>query len=651
MGAFFPALASAIVLAAQQSAPPAQTFRSSVDVVRVDVSAADGDGRPIRDLAAGDFELRVDGRSRKIVSAQFVSVPTAAEQPPPTGSPATPYTSNANAAGGRLIMIVVDRSSIAPGHGKAAIDAASRFVRRLNQADRVALATIPLGPQVTFTADHALVERRIQEIDGSALKSFGVRGLGITDALAFERKDALGMQNAIERECGNASVGEGGRGGGQSEVMVCVSQVRSEANAIAEDARERARNSIRGLRALIDSLPPSQTPKIMVLISEGLVVDREVAQLSWLDAKAAAAHVTIYSLHLESSQFDASRSRPPATATSDRVVQEEGMFRLAQATRGDVFRVISNSDFAFQRLSLELSGYYLLGFEPDSGDRDGRPHDISVAVRRKGVTVRSRRQFTIDPVVARTAEREIVAALRDPLPAAEIPIKLSTYSFRDPNHEKLRLLIAAEIDRSINPSGQVSAGYVVVDFEGKHVASQMDTPIPETVRAGRIQRYFSTALVDPGKYTVKFAVVDDARRGTVERLVDAQLTPAGPIRATDLLLADSLGGASALPVAPAVSGELAGNAIFGYLELFAEDGKTLESASVTLEIAESETSRVLERIPMTLDTPKESTRARVAAAKANVSRLAPGSYVARAVIAVGLDAVGQVTRPFTIAPR
>ena len=480
MGVLFAVVGLALVLAGQQTAPPAQPFRSSVDVVRVDVSAIDGTGRPIRDLTVGDFELRVDGRSRKIVSAQFVSVPPAEASAVPAAASTAQYTSNADAAGGRLIMIVVDRSSIAAGRGRAAIEAASRFVRQLNRADRVALATIPHGPQVTFTADHSLVERRIQEIDGTALPSFGVKGLGITDALAFERKDALGMQNVVERECGNASVGDGGRGGGQSDVMVCVSQVRSEAGAIAEDARERARNSIRGLRALIESLPPSQTPKMMVLISEGLVIDREVAQLAWLDAKAAAAHVTIYSLHLESSQVDASRPRPPARPSSDRAVQEEGLHRLAQATRGDVFRVMSNSDFAFQRLSLELSGYYLLGFEPDSGDRNGRPHDISVGVRRNGVTVRSRRQFTIEATPDRTAEREIVATLRDPLPAAEIPIKLAAYSFRDPNHEKLRLLIAAEIDRSINPEGQMSAGYVVVDFDGKHVGSQMDTPIPAT---------------------------------------------------------------------------------------------------------------------------------------------------------------------------
>jgi hypothetical protein len=65
------------LLAAQAPAPGTQPFRSSIDVVRVDVSAIDGSGRPIADLTASDFELRVDGRPRTIVSAQFVAVPSA----------------------------------------------------------------------------------------------------------------------------------------------------------------------------------------------------------------------------------------------------------------------------------------------------------------------------------------------------------------------------------------------------------------------------------------------------------------------------------------------------------------------------------------------------------------------------------------------
>ncbi|MET0216130.1 MAG: VWA domain-containing protein [Vicinamibacterales bacterium] len=643
-------LTLAALLHQAQAAPPVQRFKTSVDVVQVDVSAIDGNGQPVLGLTAADFELRVDGRPRSISSVQFVSVPPTVELQRTSSTAAVlPYASNAEAAGGRLIMVVVDRSSIATGRGKAAIEAASRFVGQLNRADRVALASIPNGPQVTFTADHALVQRRIREIDGTAVADIGEHNLGIVDAMAFERKNDAAMEAIYERECGTPAVGAGGRGGGQGEVRICQNTVRSEANVVAADARERARTSIQGLEALLDSLPPSHTPKMLVLITEGLVVDRELSQLSWLEAKAAAAHVTIYTLMLDRSQTDASQRRPEAQPAANRAMRQQGLDFIAQATRGDVFQVMSNSDFAFRRLALELSGYYLLGFEPEDRDRGGTAHTIAVTVKRRGVTVRSRRQFRIDPGASKTLDSQVVAALRDPLPAAEIPIKLATFSFRDPIHDKLRLLIGADIDRSVNPDGHLSAGYVVVDFDGKLAASQMDTLQPPA-HAQAIQHYFSTVAVDAGRYTVKLVVVDDAgRRGSVEMLADAHLTATGPLQATDLLIADAAGKAATLPLAPVVGGDITGHTLYAYMELFAEAADALGQASVTLEVASAlDPATVVERVPLELRVSQDSARFRIASGRVNIARTPPGDYVARAVVAVGLEAVGEVRRPFRI---
>jgi hypothetical protein len=388
---------------------------------------------------------------------------------------------------------------------------------------------------------------------------------------------------------------------------------------------------------------------MMVLISEGLVVERELTQLSWLEAKAAAAHVTIYSLLLDRSQTDAAQRRPEAEPAANRAVREQGLDFIAQATRGDVFRVLSNSDFAFQRLALELSGYYLLGFEPEERDRSGTPHTINVSVKRRGVTVRSRRQFRIEPGGPKTLEDEVVAALRDPLPASEIPIKLAAYSFRDPVHDKLRLLIGADIDRSINPEGQLSTGYVVVDFDGKLAASQMDTLQPPA-HDQAVQQYFSTVAIDPGKYSIKLVVVDDAgRRGSVELLTEAHLTEAGPVRATDLLIADTKGTAATLPLAPVVGGDVTGNTLYAYMELFGDVPTSLEQASITLEVASAAApATVLERVPLELRVSKETARCRIASGRVNISRIPPGDYVSRAVVAIGLNAVGEVRRPFRV---
>jgi hypothetical protein len=273
-----------------------------------------------------------------------------------------------------------------------------------------------------------------------------------------------------------------------------------------------------------------------------------------------------------------------------------------------------------------------------------------VKVRRNGVTVRSRRQFTAGAATVRTPESEILRTLRDPLPATDIPIKLTTFTLRDRQQLKMRLLIAAEIDRTANPSGAMSVGYVLVDFNGKLVASQAASALPRSGReTDSVGRYLSTVLVDPGKFSLKLVVVDDARRrGSVERLAVADLTTAGPLRATDLLIADAAGRTSDMPLVPSVTGQITGKAFDSYLELVGTTAEALADASVTLEIAQNEKAPALERVPVPLVPVKENALSRVAAVRVNIERFAPGNYVARAVIAVGLDSVGQVIRPFTI---
>src|SRR5688500_14928755 len=107
------ALAAALLLlllaAPQDPQPPRTTFRSAVDLVPVDVSVVDRNGRPVSDLAAEDFTLTVDGRPRRIASAQFIAAERATTEAPPK---TREYASNAGATGGRLIMIAVDSNNI-----------------------------------------------------------------------------------------------------------------------------------------------------------------------------------------------------------------------------------------------------------------------------------------------------------------------------------------------------------------------------------------------------------------------------------------------------------------------------------------------------------------------------------------------------------
>ena len=60
--------APAAAAAAQQQ----PTFRTGVDVITVDVGAVDSRGQPVTDLHAPEFTVKIDGKPRRVVSADLV---------------------------------------------------------------------------------------------------------------------------------------------------------------------------------------------------------------------------------------------------------------------------------------------------------------------------------------------------------------------------------------------------------------------------------------------------------------------------------------------------------------------------------------------------------------------------------------------------
>jgi VWFA-related protein len=639
------AAAVSVHAARDQDQPPQEpkaTFRTAVDLVPVDVSVIDRDGRPVDDLKPEDFVLTVDGKPRRIASAEFIRLGggEAVPAPPPY------YSTNAKAAGGRLIMLIVDQGSIAPGGARVAIEAAARFIDRLNPSDRLALFVIPgAGPQIDFTANHTMVRAMLKRIVGQAQAPIGPHRVGISEALRVDRGDELAMMGIIDRECAGFRVA--------AEIAACREAVAAAAREAIADVRNQTRNSILSLRYIMERLAETRTPKTVIYMAEGLVIDRDFAELSWFPSVAARGQVSLYVLQIDSKQFDATSSRVSPSRLEDLAVAEEGLSLMAGLARGAVFRVVSNADYAFNRLSLEISAYYLLSFEPEAGDRDGKAHKIKIEIpARRNVAVRARGEFTVDPPRAHTDEEFVVETLRSPLLASEIGLKVATYTFRDPDSQKLRILFAAEIDRSLNPSGRLAAGYALVDARANTVASHFEPEVKSSVSAPtRTQQFVGAAdAPGPGVYVMKLAVVDSAgRRGSVEHSFRAQLTSAGQIRATDLMIAEVAPTTSQTGLVPAVAAEFTTDTLHGYLELYSDSPEALGSTEVTLEVAEGEDGRALDSAPVEFTREEGPSRRRVAEGAVPIALLPPGDYVARAVITVGGRRAGVVTRPFRIA--
>ena len=386
----------------------------------------------------------------------------------------------------------------------------------------------------------------------------------------------------------------------------------------------------------------------MVLISEGLLIDRDTADLNWVSPLAAKAQLSLYVLQLEPTMFDGSNPRVSATRMADIDLAQQGLGYLAGLARGDVFRITAGGDFAFKRIALELSGYYLLSFEPEPGDRDGKPHTIKIAVPgRSGVLVRARNEFAVDAVKVKTVEEQLGETLRSPLLATDIKVKATTYTFWDPESRKLRVMVASDIDRSLNAGGSISVAYALLDEKQRVAASDHEARLATPIGEAHTQPYVAAALVDPGVFTLKLGVMDDGgKRGSLEYSFRARLEEAGQVRIGGPLLATRENNTG--PLRTAVSGDVSADVLHAYLELYSDAPEQLKNASVVIEIAQDAQTRAIESAPIRFGDAGEAPRSLVGEAALPISLLPPGDYVVRAVVNVFGRKAGQALRPFRI---
>jgi VWFA-related protein len=641
-----PALALVTTIAAwlaqdpSQPPQPPQTFKSSVDLVPVDVNVVDRNGRPISDLTAQDFSLKVDGKARRVVSAQFIGVTRGVERTPK--EPAL-YSSNPPSSGARLIMLVVDQGNIGSSRGKYAIDAAARFIDRLTPDDRIGLVTIPgAGPQIDFTANHALVETALKSVVGTSDDGEHQNSqIGLTEAIALERGNRQVIQEILDRECTGLAAGPLGD---------CRQALEAQGRSVYIDLKGRARDTLLSLRHVMDRLARTATPKTVVLVSEGILLDaRDLGEISWLGPLAARGQVTLYVLQLEPPAFNASNSQSSPTRAADVQFAHEGLGFLAGAARGSVFNVISGADAAFNRLTTELSGYYLLSFAPEAVDRDTKSHKIKIEVPgRKDVTVRARNEFSVDVPRALTTEQQLAETIAAPLLATDIGVKLTSYSFTENDSNRIRVVLAAEIDRSQNAGRKLALAYTVVDSRDQIVSAQVEPEVTGGMRPeAQTQIYLGAVTASAGTYRIKLAVVDDSgKRGSVEHTIQARLTNAGQLHVTDLLLGEEGGSGGSL--IPTVTANFAGDLLHGYLEVHSEASQALSDATVEIEVASTPDARPIESAAARMvDQPSAPAR-RAAEGVVPIGLLPPGDYVARAVVTVAGQRVGQVSRPFRI---
>jgi VWFA-related protein len=375
-------IASAVAGLAQN--PQLPTVKSGVELIAVDVEVVAGNGEPIAGLLPADFDVRIDGKPRRVVSADFVRYDTTAANAttvtPDEPAPPPPR---------RLYLVAIDEHSFGQASVRAAMKAAAGFVDRVRPEDLVGVYAYPTGAaHVDFTTDHVQVKAALAKIQGLFEPPRSEYHISLSEVMDITANDAQVFAKVVAREC-------------QAGDITCPPGVRAEALALGSELENRVAQSLGGLRSLIAGLADVPERKTVVLVSGGLIAsDRmggrpDVTGESIITGREALrANVNLYVLHMDTSFLDAYSVNAPqnmSTIFRDNTASARGLDLVAGGAGGTVLSVLAGTgDSAFDRVLKETSAHYVLGVAVDEADRNGRDHSISVRTKRRGAMLRSR---------------------------------------------------------------------------------------------------------------------------------------------------------------------------------------------------------------------------------------------------------------------
>ena len=633
--------------AAQQAATPQSVFRAGIELVSVDVTALDTNGRQVTDLAATDFVVEVDGDQRQVVSAEYIrSVDPLRVIGAPRKAAAAPdetfFTSNAKGApSGRLVLLLIDQGNIRVGAARAVMNSARKFVDTLTPEDRVAVVAVPgPGELVDFTTDHDKVREALLRIVGSSDPLKGRFNLSVTEAMALYTRNNVQLAiEVLKRECGAVAAVDAER---------CEREVEQDAAQISADVRQRTDASVAGMRQVLKGLGGIEGPKSVIVMSEGLVFEGLGGETDDLASTAADSRASIDVMLLDVPRYDVSQSARPNTPREDRDLQITGLEMLAGAARGSIYRINTTAEFAFDRISRSIDGFYLLGVESRADDRNGRRHRIGVKTSRRGVTIRSRRSFlTSVSGKATTPADAVTRALKSLLPINDLPLKVATWTYKEPGTTKVRVLIAAEVERLSGQPLDYTAGLLMVNKQGRGFAPPVG-PKTLTEKAGDpgTAVWSGSLTVDPGEYRLIASMADsEGRVGSVSRLVTAWQMDGPALAMGDLIVGGSTPGERPT-LAPAIEPAVTGGQMAALVEMYGGPAQ-LAGVEASLEILPGEDAAPLATIPMRV-VPGSSPEILAGDAQFSTTLLPPGRYLARSTIRQGGKAQGHMTRPFRI---
>ncbi len=332
-------------------------LRTSVSTVLLDVVVRDRAGRPVRDLTLEDFEIREDGRRRRIRLVDYVRAL------PPDVSGAVPAYAHVQHRA-RTLAVIVDDLSLGP-----------------NDLERVK------------TTIAGLIRNGGEPCDGS-------RGCAGDAAGGLWPADRVALVRTSRSERGTLLLASG-----RDALGVRVEGLRFDPAARVDTARVSP--LIDAISAALANLAPIPGRKGLVVFGSGIVVKARpfpgamrmpdpglMAALRGVVRQASRAQTVLFMVNVP--RFDPWVAVRHDLLDSPYDRAAEGAAYLADETGGLFFKNPADLELSLKRSLADLSDYYVLAYEVHDAPGSAAPgastpHRLDVRVTRPQLQVRAHR--------------------------------------------------------------------------------------------------------------------------------------------------------------------------------------------------------------------------------------------------------------------
>ena len=509
---------------AQVASRPQYTFRTSSELVLVNVTVRDRKGNLVRGLTDKDFTILEDGKPQRVISFDVenteTALPTTEQQAKVLTAETAPGTSvpqvdKSLLKDHRLVVLFFDLSSMQPEEIERAVKAAEDYVsKQMAAADLVAVASLDSSLVINqdFTGDRQLLLRAVDSFSPNSGQGYEEGATGTTE--------------------------------GTPDTGAPFTPDDTEYNIFNTDRRLEA------LRALAESMAEVDQKKSIIYFASGM--DRTgVENQSELRATINAAvrsNVSIYTTDTRGlqamvpggeAQQASLRGTAPYSGKStlnqynSNFTTQETLVTLAGDTGGRAF--LDSNDFSqvFRRVQEDTSTYYLLGYRTSNPVRDGRFRRITVKVNRPDLKLVYRRGYYAPADFRHTnradRENQLEQELASDLPSTDLPVFLSAGYFRLARNKffvPVSIVVPGwEIPFTRNKEqdrAAIDVLGVVLDTANRPMARVRDTvklAVRGSMEVRRKNVQYDTGVVLPaGKYHLKFIIRENqtGRTGSFE---------------------------------------------------------------------------------------------------------------------------------------